>query len=44
MMEFLYSTGVRVSELTSLNRNDINFSSQMMSLYSAKALKSVKPI
>ena len=28
MLEFLYSTAVRVSELSSLNRNDIRFSSK----------------
>ena len=33
MMEFLYSTGVRVSELTSLNRNDINFSSNDVTVF-----------
>lgn len=33
LMEFLYSTGVRVSELTSLNRSDINFNSNDVTVF-----------
>lgn len=33
LMEFLYSTGVRVSELTALNRSDINFASNDVTVF-----------
>ena len=33
LMEFLYSTGVRVSELTALNRSDINFTSNDVTVF-----------
>lgn len=33
LMEFLYSTGVRVSELTALNRSDINFNSNDVTVF-----------
>lgn len=33
MMEFLYSTAVRVSELASLNRDDIHFSSKYLIVF-----------
>lgn len=33
LMEFLYSTGVRVSELTALNRSDINFTNNDVTVF-----------
>lgn len=33
LMEFLYSTGVRVSELTALNQSDINFNSNDVTVF-----------
>lgn len=33
IIEFLYSTGVRVSELTSLNRSDVNFDGKNVIVY-----------
>lgn len=33
LMEFLYSTGVRVSELTALNRSDVNFSTNDVTVF-----------